>query len=607
MTASQSSSSGAGQTTPQPSLSVQPPSCSPLSAQWDQPLRSQLWIPLFCLIAGAIALTVDVPLSKSLVKDDALLFADHTIEAAESFGHATGVVLIVMAVCWTDESRRKSWVRLLVASLGAGLCADLFKLGISRTRPYDFTFEQSVWQSFNGLLPYLTDTARGRSFPSAHVATATGLAAALATLYPRGRTAFAIIAGCVALQRVETGAHFLSDTFAGASVGFGWSLIVFRRDCLGQFFDRLEQSRPTGPATFNPVQEDVVPAESNPAPTAGDDSPTILSTRLHQPTVKSISAVIPVFNEEENIPRMYRSVSPVLSALGLEYEILFVNDGSRDRSAEELDRLAAADPHVKVVHFRRNFGQTAAMSAGMQQATGDAIVLLDGDLQNDPADIPMMLAKLDEGYDLVHGWRKDRHDRFLDRKLPSLIANWLISKVTGFPVHDLGCTLKVLRREIAQELQLYGEMHRFIPILAHGRGARCAEVVTRHRARQFGQSKYGISRTVRVLMDLMTVKFLTRYLASPMRFFGQLGFVALGLSLLAGMATIVMKIWSGVDMTGNPLLLGSVFAALVGLQFFCMGLLGELAARMYFRADRPESFAIRRRVNMDETLSSRAA
>jgi glycosyltransferase involved in cell wall biosynthesis len=252
------------------------------------------------------------------------------------------------------------------------------------------------------------------------------------------------------------------------------------------------------------------------------------------------------------------------------------------------------------------------MSAGIQASSGDAVVLLDGDLQNDPTDIPMMLAKLDEGYDLIHGWRKDRHDRFLDRRLPSMIANWIISKVTGFPVHDLGCTLKVIRGDIARELRLYGEMHRFIPILAHARGAKCAEVVTKHHPRRFGVSKYGISRTVRVIMDLITVRFLTRYMVSPMRFFGQMGFVSLGLGAASGVATLAMKLFGGVDMTGNPLLLASFFGGLVGVQFFCLGVLGEVAARVYFQGNGTGPFVsgaytVRRVVNLSEETAARRA
>jgi glycosyltransferase involved in cell wall biosynthesis len=239
------------------------------------------------------------------------------------------------------------------------------------------------------------------------------------------------------------------------------------------------------------------------------------------------------------------------------------------------------------------------MNAGLHLASGDVVVTMDGDLQNDPHDIPLMLGKLDEGYDLVHGWRKQRRDALVKRKIPSRIANWLISRVTGFPVHDLGCTLKAMRREVAQDLQLYGEMHRFIPILAHWRGARCAEVVTRHHARRFGTSKYGISRTTRVLLDLVTVKYMTQYLASPMKLFGKMGLYSAAIGFLSAIATIGMKIGGSVDMTGNPLLLLSVFAGFVAMQFLVLGMLGELGVRTYYESQNKQPYTIRELVNFE--------
>ncbi|HVX10632.1 MAG TPA: glycosyltransferase family 2 protein [Pirellulales bacterium] len=312
-----------------------------------------------------------------------------------------------------------------------------------------------------------------------------------------------------------------------------------------------------------------------------------------------VSIVIPIYNEIENIELLYESVSSVCRSLPARHEIVLVDDGSTDGTSEALDDLARRDQAVKVVHFRRNFGQTAAMNAGMHMATGDVIVTLDADLQNDPADIPMLLAKFDEGYDLVHGWRRERHDALLSRKIPSRIANWIISRTTGFPVHDLGCTLKAMRHEIAQELQLYGEMHRFIPILAHWRGARCAEVVTNHRARQFGTSKYGISRTVRVVLDLITVKYMIQYQTSPMKLFGGMGLASLAVGGLAALATAVMKLVAGVDMTGNPLLLLTVFATLAGLQFFVLGMLGEVSVRTYYECQGKQPYSIRSTRNFD--------
>jgi glycosyltransferase involved in cell wall biosynthesis len=267
-----------------------------------------------------------------------------------------------------------------------------------------------------------------------------------------------------------------------------------------------------------------------------------------------ISVVVPICNELENIPLLYQQLAAVLPSLARPWEIVFVDDGSTDGSSQRLKDLATRDTRVKVVCFRRNYGQTAAMQAAIQHSAGEVIVTLDGDLQNDPLDIPTLIHKLDEGYDLVHGWRKQRQDTLLTRKLPSRIANWLISRVTRFPIHDLGCTLKAIRREIAVELELYGEMHRFIPILAHQRGAKCVEVVTRHHPRRFGQTKYGLSRTVRVVLDLITVKFLHSYLTRPMHVMGLAGLVTMALGALS----LGVPIW----MLGSTLAGASSFPAL---------------------------------------------
>ena len=307
----------------------------------------------------------------------------------------------------------------------------------------------------------------------------------------------------------------------------------------------------------------------------------------------NVSIVVPVYNELDNLGPLHQSLASVCRSLGYPYEIVLVDDGSTDGSSAALDALADRDPAVKVIHFCRNFGQTAALNAGLHTATGDVIVTLDADLQNEPADIPRLLAKLEEGFDLVHGWRKERHDAMFSRRFPSRVANWLISRSTGFPVHDLGCTLKAMRREVAYELQLYGEMHRFIPILAHWRGARCVEIVTRHHPRRFGTSKYGISRTLRVVLDLITVKYMIRYQTSPMKLFGGLGLMSVATGGLAGLATVIMK-WAGrVDMTGNPLLLLTVFAELAGMQFFVLGLLGEVCVRTYYECQGKQPYSIR--------------
>jgi glycosyltransferase involved in cell wall biosynthesis len=310
----------------------------------------------------------------------------------------------------------------------------------------------------------------------------------------------------------------------------------------------------------------------------------------------------------ENVPILYGQVVRVLAEIQRPAEILFVDDGSTDGTLARLGELAAADERVKVVELRRNFGQTAAMHAGLQLAEGEIIVTLDGDLQNDPADIPMMVAKIEEGYDLVHGWRKNRQDAW-HRKLPSRIANWLIARSCRFPIHDLGCTLKAIRREIAQELELYGEMHRFIPILAHQRGARCVEVVTRHHPRRFGRTKYGLSRTVRVLLDLITVKYMLDYFASPMKLFGRIGLACGLLGMLAGLATLGMKLAAGIDMTGNPLMLLTVLSLIGSIQFLSLGLLGEVNARIYYAAQPKQNYAVRRvvRAEAQQSTSSRRA
>ena len=313
----------------------------------------------------------------------------------------------------------------------------------------------------------------------------------------------------------------------------------------------------------------------------------------------SVSVVVPVCNEVDNIQPLYQQLAAVLPSLCREWEILFVDDGSTDGSRQRLTELAARERRVKVIAFRRNYGQTAAMQAGIDHAGGDVIVTLDGDLQNDPLDIPVLVAKLDEGYDLVHGWRKQRQDTLLTRKLPSRAANWLISRVTGFPIHDLGCTLKAMRREIALELELYGEMHRFIPILAHQRGARCVEVVTRHHPRRHGRTKYGLSRTVRVVLDLITVKYMLDYFASPMKLFGRFGLACFLVALAAGGGAALMKLMAGTDMTGNPLMLLAVLGAIAAIQFFSLGLLGEVSARIYY-GQRRQNYAIREMLNCSE-------
>jgi glycosyltransferase involved in cell wall biosynthesis len=260
--------------------------------------------------------------------------------------------------------------------------------------------------------------------------------------------------------------------------------------------------------------------------------------------------------------------------------------------------LAHAYPKtVRLVLLRRNFGQTAAMQAGIQHSRCDYIVTMDGDLQNDPDSIPLMLSKLDGGYDLVHGWRKSRQDKLMSRKLPSWLANRLISKVTGFPINDLGCTLKAIKSEVAKDLELYGEMHRFIPILAWNLGARCIEIEVNHRSRIHGESKYGIGRISRVLLDLITVKYMTNYFSSPMKFFGMFGFIVSAVALMAGVAVVLMKLFWDFDITGNPLLYLGIVTAILSLQLFSMGLIGELSVRIYYATGEKTSYQVRRLVN----------
>ena len=312
-----------------------------------------------------------------------------------------------------------------------------------------------------------------------------------------------------------------------------------------------------------------------------------------------VSVIVPVFNELENVELMYNELVEAMHSQPRPFELVLVDDGSRDGTTERLHEIAANDERVKLVVFRRNYGQTAAMHAGIQNANGQYLVTIDGDLQNDPNDIPMMLDKLEEGFDLVHGWRKDRKDHLLSRRIPSRIANWLISKVTEFPIHDLGCTLKVIRREIACQIELYGEMHRFIPILAHELGARSVEVVTNHRARQFGETKYGIGRTFRVVLDLITVKYMIKYFASPMKLFGKLGLWIGGTGMISCLVAIAMKVIAQTDMTGNPFLLLGILATILSVQFFSLGLIGEVCARIYYTSEHRTNYQVREMVNFD--------
>lgn len=309
--------------------------------------------------------------------------------------------------------------------------------------------------------------------------------------------------------------------------------------------------------------------------------------------MEGISIVVPVYNEEESVVACYRELSQVMAEMKCNYELIFVDDGSSDKTLPVLLEEANGDPHLRVIEFRRNFGQTAAMAAGFEHTRFDKVVALDGDLQNDPREIPQMVAKLNEGYDMVAGWRKNRQDKFLSRRLPSMMANRLISKATGVSLHDYGCTLKVMTGEIARGIKLYGEMHRFIPALAAELGARIAEVPVNHRARRFGTTKYGISRTVRVILDLLTVKFLLGYSKRPIHLFGLLGLFAGGLgSFILAMMTY-QKLFHDVAMGNRPLLALGIMLVIIGLQFIVFGLLAEVLARTYYESQGKTVYAVR--------------
>ncbi|RWX51960.1 Glycosyltransferase involved in cell wall bisynthesis [Candidatus Electrothrix marina] len=313
-----------------------------------------------------------------------------------------------------------------------------------------------------------------------------------------------------------------------------------------------------------------------------------------------LSVVIPVYNEEENINLLYDELKDVLKTIEHEHEILFIDDGSSDASLSLLEKIQQQDENVVVVSFRRNFGQTAAMSAGFDYATGDVIVTMDGDMQNDPYDIPMFLEKMEEGYELVSGWRHDRQDPFLNRRLPSMIANKIISVVTGVHLHDYGCTLKTFRKEITQGIRLYGEMHRFIPAIASGVGGKITEIKANHRPRRFGTSKYGISRTLRVVLDLMTVKFLLSYATRPIQIFGMLGLASGGSGFLIALIMTVQRMFFDVPMDNRPLLLLAILLILMGMQFIYMGLLGELQVRTYHESQKKPIYVVRRVIGQQE-------
>ena len=307
-----------------------------------------------------------------------------------------------------------------------------------------------------------------------------------------------------------------------------------------------------------------------------------------------LSMIIPVYNEAQNLPLLYASIKQVMEPIKQKWEVIFVDDGSTDESLDVLQSFVKKDPwHVRAVVFRRNFGQTAAIAAGIDHAHGETIVLLDADLQNDPADIPRLLAKLDEGYDLVSGWRKDRKDSQLTRTLPSNIANWLISRVTGVHLHDYGCTLKAYRRTVLGGFRLYGEMHRFIPVFAHSVGARITEITVSHHPRKFGKANYGLERTAKVILDLFTVKFLLDYSHKPIRLFGGAGALLMLLGSADLLFLFIRRTFFNVPAFSSPLLQIGVMFFIMGFQSILMGLIAELLARTYHESQKKTTYTVR--------------
>jgi len=318
-----------------------------------------------------------------------------------------------------------------------------------------------------------------------------------------------------------------------------------------------------------------------------------------------LSLIVPVYNEEENLPLLFEAIHAALDDLSQTWEVILVDDGSQDGSVDVLRQLAGKDPeHTRVVVFRRNFGQTAAIVAGIDHAQGEIIVLLDADMQNDPADIPMMLEKLNEGYDVVSGWRKIRKDTFITRTLPSRAANYLISKVTGVYLHDYGCTLKAYRREVITGFRLYGEMHRFIPVYAHAVGAKIIEVPVHHHPRRFGQAKYGLERTIKVVLDLFTVKFLLSYSAKPIYLFGGAGIALMAVSTLTLLSLMIRRVFFNISVLGSPFFQMSAMFFILGFQSILMGLIAELLARTYHESQHKPTYTVREVINgTDEKLA----
>jgi glycosyltransferase involved in cell wall biosynthesis len=320
--------------------------------------------------------------------------------------------------------------------------------------------------------------------------------------------------------------------------------------------------------------------------------------------VPDISVFLPVFNEEPNLRPLHEKLDCALGQLGRTAEIIYVDDGSSDGSLDVLREIAAEDSRVRVIALRRNYGQTPAMSAGIDAARGRVLIPMDADLQNDPADIKRLLDKLDEGYEVVSGWRKNRKDPLFTRKIPSTMANWLISKIGGVPLHDYGCSLKAYRRESLADVHLYGEMHRFIPIYASWSGARVAEIPVEHHARTMGKSKYGLSRTIKVVFDLMTIKFMASYQTKPLYMFGYAGLLTFVVSFLCAVFAFLMKFanWPHhADFIQTPLPVLTMVLLVLGVQFFFMGLLAEMLVRTYHESQAKAVYAVRERIGFESS------
>lgn len=315
----------------------------------------------------------------------------------------------------------------------------------------------------------------------------------------------------------------------------------------------------------------------------------------------NLSLIIPVYNEQDNLPLLFDAIYNTMTALNRSWEAILVDDGSHDNSLSVLIEYAKKDSHhIRVISFRRNFGQTAAIAAGLDYAQGEIIVLLDADMQNDPADIPMMLTKLDEGYDLVSGWRKSRKDNALTRNFPSMIANWIISSVTGVHLHDYGCTLKAYRRDVLEGFRLYGEMHRFIPVYADSVGAKITEMPVHHHPRKHGKTKYGLERTAKVVLDLFTVKFLVSYASKPIYLFGGAGGFLMIVSAVIMFYLFVRRLFFLVGIANSPLLQMSAMFFILGFQSILLGLIAELLVRTYHESQRKPTYTIRTIINLEQ-------